>query len=497
MPTVIARGAIRSRCIAQALFVLYSRSSDVLALLAVVVGLAGAYASCIAAGGSHSAAPHLFYVPIVLGAVRFSWPGAATSVLAAGLLAGPVLPADVAGQVEQPVQGWLLRLVMFAIVGLLVAWLVRGRGEPMRAELYDTLVSGQVLRAIDRGEIEVFYQPVVRLADRRVTGLEALARWHHPRRGYISPAEFIPAAERTGAITAIDRHVLRVAAKQAQLWSTDLGPLTISVNVSATRFAQRDLSADVSRVLNETGLPSHALQLEITESALIDDVDAASAQIAQLRELGVRVAIDDFGAGQASLGYLSHFDVNTVKLDRSLIAEVATAPRTTRLVAGVIGLFQGLDLDVVAEGVENTDQLLQLDEAGCRLVQGFFFGRPASTPETTALLVAAHDARCPDTATEPAAHPRTATAATGPTDRKPPAATVRSPREWSAGATGGSHRSRGDGSATRAADRARATQVPAAPADGLVGVAIQRGGAVPREVRSWRSSVPPTPGHLA
>lgn len=396
----MAIGLDRTGRILQSLLAFYVRSSSVLALGALILGVALAYAVSYAVGGSHTSAPHLFYVPIVLGAVRFGWRGAVLSAVAAGLLAGPALPSDVEAHVAQTPQSWLLRLFIFVAVGAFVAWLVRGRHEPMRVELNDTLLSGRLLRAIGRGDIEVFYQPVVRVADQEIIGVEALARWHHPKRGYISPVEFIPAAERTGAVTVLDRYVLLVATRQAQVWATHIRPLTMSVNVSATRFAQRDLAEEVAQVLAKTGLPAEALQLEITESALIHDVEGASAQIGQLRRLGAKVALDDFGAGQASLGYLNYFDVNTVKLDRSLVADIATQPRTSRLVAGFIGLFRSLDLEVVAEGVEDAHQLGPLEAAGCHFVQGYHLGRPASTQMTTDLLLASHgpmkDQRVPD-----------------------------------------------------------------------------------------------------
>jgi EAL domain-containing protein (putative c-di-GMP-specific phosphodiesterase class I) len=223
--------------------------------------------------------------------------------------------------------------------------------------------------------------------------VEALARWHHPRRGMMPPAEFIPAAERTGAVRALDQYVLREATRQARRWADAGTPVKVSVNVSATRFAQRDLPADVAAALAESGLSPEVLQLEITESALIEDVQGASRQLAELRRLGVSVAIDDFGAGQASLGYVSRFAIDTVKLDRSLVAGLEDGPTAGRLVGGFLGLFRSLGLHVVAEGVEDASQCARLTAAGCEMLQGFYIGRPAPAAATTGLLSRSSDAR--------------------------------------------------------------------------------------------------------
>jgi EAL domain-containing protein (putative c-di-GMP-specific phosphodiesterase class I) len=224
------------------------------------------------------------------------------------------------------------------------------------------------------------------LAEGKIVAFEALARWRHGSRGLLSPDEFVPAAERTGAITSLDKYVLWEAAGQIQRWSSQVGPVGVSVNVSATRFAQHDLPDQVERVLCETGLPANALQLEITESAFIEDTLAAAKQIAQLQALGIRVAIDDFGAGQSSLSYLKHFTVDTIKIDRGLVAEMHQDPRTERLVSGLVRMFQGLQLEIVAEGVENAEQYVHLQSADCLLAQGYFIGRPASAVDTEHLL---------------------------------------------------------------------------------------------------------------
>jgi diguanylate cyclase len=391
--TGLLRGADRGRLGFQFVFVAFTRMGITLALASVLGGLLVAWGLSYAGGGSRSPMPHLFYIPIVLAAVRFSWPGASVSALCAGLLAGPLLPVDVGTGASQPLAGWLLRMLMFVVIGLFVAWIGRGRSESVRVAFQDAVLSGRLLEALSRGEIRVFYQPILDMETGQVAGVEALARWSDPRHGEISPADFVPVAERTGAVAALDRFVLGTAVDQVLAWSQQFGPLKVSVNVSATRFAQSDLVDNVKDVLVRSGLPPSQLQLEITESAVIDDVAAAAAQIRQLRGVGVRLAIDDFGAGQASLSYLNEFAVDIVKIDRSLTARVVAEPRSARLVSGIIKMFNAVDLEVVGEGIATAEDYVHMQSLGCRFGQGFYIGRPAPADQMTEFLRNADDAR--------------------------------------------------------------------------------------------------------
>jgi diguanylate cyclase len=370
----------------QFLFVAATRLGTLLAVVSIVAALAAAWAATYAAGGSHTAMPHLFYVPVILGAVRFSWSGGALAAVVAGLLVGPAMPADVAAGTPQPLQGWLLRLVMFLGIGLFVAWVLRDRSDSIGRSFHDTLVTSRLLQALQRGHVEVHYQPIFNMENRRIVGVEALARWTDPRRGIVIPGEFIPAAERIGAIAELDRFVLEQTVQQVGAWSAEFGPITASVNVSANRFAHDDLCREVHEVLARSGLPAEHLQLELTESAFIQDMETSRAQIARLRRAGVKVAIDDFGAGQASLSYLTTFTVDTVKIDRSLVERVAEEPRTARLVAGMIQLFEAIELRTVAEGVETAEQYVHLESAGCRLAQGYYTGRPVPADQMSQIL---------------------------------------------------------------------------------------------------------------
>jgi len=353
---------------------------------AVTVTLAGAWALSYAMGGSKTPLPHLFYVPIVLAALGFTWPGTLVVALAAGVVAGPLLPHDVDAGLAQTPSAWILRLAMFAAIGLFIALALRGRSSPLQQALGDAVVSHRMRIGIRRHEIEPYYQPIYDLHTSTIIGVEALARWHHPHRGWIAPDAFIPRAERTGAVIALDHFMLRQVATTVQAWASEVGPIRASVNVSAMSFARNDLLDTVRRVLEETGLPAVQLELEITESAFMADPESTAREVAELRGMGVRVAIDDFSAGQSSLVYLSHFPVDTVKLDRSLIGSVTTDNRLARLVAGVVVMVHGLDVSVVAEGVETKEQLAYLDAVDCRFAQGFYVGRPAPADEALALL---------------------------------------------------------------------------------------------------------------
>lgn len=393
MTTKYSDGVTRGRLAMQSLFVAYLQANTVMVVLALVLGLGSAWGLSYLMGGSRTVYPHLFYVPIILAAVRSSWVGGLGTAIAAGLLAGPALPADVALVIEQPVEAWSLRLAIFVAVGGLVVALTQGHSESLGRRFGDSLASSRMVRAIQHGEVEVYYQPIEDTSTGRIVAFEALARWTGSRRGVVGPDEFIPPAERTGAVAALDRFVLREAAQQVQRWRTEIIPVAISVNVSAARFADLYLVADVQSVLAETGLAPQALQLEITESAVIGDLAAARRQLQQLRNLGVRVAIDDFGTGQSSLAYLDQFPADSIKIDRSLISSVEARPDGGRLVGGIIRMLRALEREIVAEGVETREQYTALKSMGCALVQGYHIGRPATTAETEELLRAEHATR--------------------------------------------------------------------------------------------------------
>jgi diguanylate cyclase (GGDEF)-like protein/PAS domain S-box-containing protein len=226
--------------------------------------------------------------------------------------------------------------------------------------------------AIERGELILHYQPQARI-DGEITGFEALVRWKHPTRGLIAPDVFVPAAEESGLILSIGEWVLREACREAASWPK---PLNIGVNLSPIQFRHGDLPGLVHAVLLETGLAPGRLELEITESVLIDDFSRGISILRRLKLLGVHIAMDDFGTGYSSLSNLQAFAFDRIKIDRSFISSLRTNRQSATIVRAVIGLGRGLDLPVIAEGVETADQLAFLSSASCDEVQGFLVGRP-------------------------------------------------------------------------------------------------------------------------
>jgi diguanylate cyclase (GGDEF)-like protein len=244
--------------------------------------------------------------------------------------------------------------------------------------------------ATGRGEIEVHYQPQIDLRSGRAHGVEALARWRHPRHGLVSPAEFIPAAERTGAIHAIGEHVLRTACAQAAEWSAapGLADLRLAVNVSARQLSTGELPRAVRAALAETGLEPARLTLELTESELIEGATAVP-QLLEIAELGVQIAIDDFGTGYASLSYLRALPVHQVKIDRTFVpAGDGAVAGANELARAVLMVGQTLGLETVAEGVERPEQAAALAQAGVQIAQGYLFARPMPAAEFPAWAAA-------------------------------------------------------------------------------------------------------------
>ncbi len=231
--------------------------------------------------------------------------------------------------------------------------------------------------AIERGEFELFYQPQVDGRSGRRTGMEALIRWRHPQRGLVAPDRFIPVAEETGLIVAIGEWVLREACRQARLWH-DAGQtdLRICVNLSARQLQQRDLCERVAVILGESGLLPATLEIELTESMLMVDPEAASTLLRKLAGLGIRLAIDDFGTGYSSLAYLKRFPVSRLKIDRSFVRDLSTDANDSAIVRAVVAMAESLKMEVIAEGVETVEQLHFLERHGCFEVQGYLFSQP-------------------------------------------------------------------------------------------------------------------------
>jgi EAL domain-containing protein (putative c-di-GMP-specific phosphodiesterase class I) len=247
-------------------------------------------------------------------------------------------------------------------------------------------------RAVEHGELELFYQPVFVLRTGSLSGVEALVRWRHPQRGLIRPMEFIPLAEETGLIVHIGEWVLGEACRQAVRLQEKFPkdpPLTMSVNISARQLQHQVFIEEVRGTLRSSGLDPSSLIIEITETAMMQDTDMAIIRLNQLKDIGVKLAIDDFGTGYSSLNYLRRFPVDILKVDKSFIDEVSVGGEQSALTESIIKLADTLQLMPVAEGIEREDQLDRLLELQCTLGQGFYFAEPLDLEAIHGLVEAA------------------------------------------------------------------------------------------------------------
>lgn len=243
--------------------------------------------------------------------------------------------------------------------------------------------------ALEREEFVVYYQPILELKTLKVTGFEALIRWQHPERGMVSPAEFIPCLEETGLIVPVGMLVLRQACQQLELWhQAGFRHLVMNVNLSVRQFAHPPLLDDICQVLQATHLDPTHLKLEITESAIMDNAQAAVAIIEQLNKLKIQLSIDDFGTGYSSLSYLNRLPVHSLKIDRTFTGEINTHHQNSEIVRSVVTLGHGLGMNIVAEGIETAAELAHLQKLGCEYGQGYLFAKPLRVGEATSLLTA-------------------------------------------------------------------------------------------------------------
>ena len=250
----------------------------------------------------------------------------------------------------------------------------------------DRIVMGAgIRRALDTDQLLLHYQPKVSVRTGAITGVEALVRWQHPERGLLLPESFIPLAEDSGLIRHIGRWVLNEACQQAVKWAAELPhPIRVAVNLSAREFSDERLVVEIAHALARTELPRGLLELEITESMMMENPERAAQTLHEIKEMGVHVSIDDFGTGYSSLARLKKFPIESVKIDRSFIRDIAIDSDDAAIVAAVIAMAHGLRLKVVAEGVETADQLRFLRERNCDEIQGFYFARPSSAVDIIA-----------------------------------------------------------------------------------------------------------------
>jgi diguanylate cyclase (GGDEF)-like protein len=280
----------------------------------------------------------------------------------------------------------------------------------MRARKTDRLtLESDLRRAIEREEIAILYQPIVRLEDRSVAGFEALARWNHPKLGRMSPAEFIHIAEETGLIVELGLFVLERTARQLSTWQRTLrlrNPLFASVNVSSRQLLRHDLIQDLRSVLTRSVVARGTLKLELTESVVMENPEHAAQMLQRIRELGAGLALDDFGTGYSSLSYLQRFPFDTIKIDQSFVRTTAKGTRPV-ILRSIVSLAHDLGMDVVAEGAETDSDAVELSQLGCEYAQGFVFGAPM-TPEKARELLQA-DKRSGDGDTTGYGHQRSLT----------------------------------------------------------------------------------------
>jgi diguanylate cyclase (GGDEF)-like protein len=243
-------------------------------------------------------------------------------------------------------------------------------------------------KAVAADEFELFYQPIVNLAENRITGFEALLRWNHPTRGRIPPNDFIPLAEETGLIVPIGEWVVRRACKDANLWPSDLN---VAVNVSPVQFRNKSLAMTVTSAVASAGLLPSRLELEITETVLMHDTRDTMATLHQLQVLGVRISMDDFGTGYSSLSYLRSFPFDKIKIDQSFVRDLIDKPDAIGIIRAIASLGRSMGVTTTAEGVETQEQLDQMREEGCTEVQGYFYSRPVPVGEIAALLTGFRD----------------------------------------------------------------------------------------------------------
>ncbi|QIZ71074.1 EAL domain-containing protein [Oxynema aestuarii] len=273
----------------------------------------------------------------------------------------------------------------------------RGKGcyeifdASMQGDLKKLLQLENDLRhGIDRAEFVLYYQPIVCLKTNTVTGFEALVRWQHPERGFISPAQFIPVAEETGLIVPLGWWILYAACEQIARWQAqfpDDEPLKISVNLSGRQFLQADLVEQIERIIKQTGLATQGLKLEITESVVMQNAETAVKMLERLKTLGIQLSVDDFGTGYSSLSYLRRFPVDTLKIDRSFIHEIDTNSEQLEIVRTIVLMAHSLGMDAIAEGVENARQLKILRDLDCDYVQGYLFSKPVNSEMAETFLM--------------------------------------------------------------------------------------------------------------
>jgi EAL domain-containing protein (putative c-di-GMP-specific phosphodiesterase class I) len=261
----------------------------------------------------------------------------------------------------------------------------------MRSYAFSRLEIEQELRAaLENSEFQLYYQPIMLMKSNELVSFEALIRWEHPKRGLLPPGEFLPIAEESGLILPIEKWVLNEACAQLKQWHekySDLQNVSVNVNISNRQFAQPDFVDGVMKALQVHALKAESLKLEITENVLISNYAAANEIFTKLRDLGVQLEIDDFGSGYSALGYLQHFPISAIKIEKSFVDEIGKSSRGLELIRAIISMARELGMEAIAEGIETDEQLSQLQGLSCNLGQGFLLSRPLDKESAEEILV--------------------------------------------------------------------------------------------------------------
>lgn len=366
-------------------------STPALTWLWLLAATAAAWVVSYEAGGSRTALPHVFYVPVVVAAARFGFRGALAISVVAGVAAGPLLPLNVDEHLAQTPGNWLARMAAFVVIGQITAYLC----QHSRATLLDRLAHrrfrNELQSAIELGQLRLVYQPIVDLHTGELAGVEALARWNHPTSGAVPPDVFVGNAERAGCVSTITHWALRQAAADVAGWRNatflpESATFRIAINVSADDVLDPSFHDLVGEVL-DAGLPNSWLCLEMTETAVVSDVRAVINELMALRLLGIRLAIDDFGTGESSLAYLQQFPIDVLKIDRMFVATLDHGFRGDVVARGVTAMATAMNMGTIAEGIETPAQALHMRDLGCELAQGYLFSPPVEAPELQNLLL--------------------------------------------------------------------------------------------------------------
>jgi EAL domain-containing protein (putative c-di-GMP-specific phosphodiesterase class I) len=248
------------------------------------------------------------------------------------------------------------------------------------------LMEGGLRQALQREEFRVVYQPKIDLATREVVGAEALIRWSHPKLGVVGPSRFVPVAEDSGMVAQIGDWMLRAVCRQIRQWQGEGFSLPVAINISPRQFQQVDLAELVVSVLSEAQVPARLLEIELTESAVMQDAEASVVALERLKSFGVQISIDDFGTGYSSLSYLKRLPLDVLKIDQSFVRDISSDPNDAAIVRAIITLARSLGMKVIAEGVETEAQLAFLNAYGCQYAQGYMFGQPMPPEEFVKLV---------------------------------------------------------------------------------------------------------------